>query len=395
MNLDALALARRQLDADEAATHAVAGLRDHKVARMAVSPLAFLRGSAGLFYTLLKEHPALAAGPDGTGLIVGDLHVENFGAFRADAVEDDDAETVFDINDFDDANVAPLRWDVLRLATSLLLGGRALGADGPSSLATCDALLSSYARHLAHDAEPSPAPPTVQALVARSATRTRARFLDGRTEVLHGQRRFVRGDRYRDLDARLARAVPRCFADYVGSLDAALRPAESHLEIVDAAFRIAGTGSLGRTRVAVLVRGKGGRDGHWIFDLKEQGDPSSAVLVPPSVANGAQRVLEAMRWCLARPPRMAGTSTLLGATMLGRRLAPQEDKLELASVPRAELADLAAYLGSLTARAHLRGTVHAPPRWKPADVAMLRANAVVLAGIHEAADLAYCHLATR
>ena len=291
-------------------------------------------------------------------------------------MEDDDAETVFDINDFDDANVAPLRWDVLRLATSLLLGGRALGADGPSSLATCDALLSSYARHLAHDAEPSPAPPTVQALVARSATRTRARFLDGRTEVLHGQRRFVRGDRYRDLDARLARAVPRCFADYVGSLDAALRPAESHLEIVDAAFRIAGTGSLGRTRVAVLVRGKGGRDGHWIFDLKEQGDPSSAVLVPPSVANGAQRVL-------------------LGATMLGRRLAPQEDKLELASVPRAELADLAAYLGSLTARAHLRGTVHAPPRWKPADVAMLRANAVVLAGIHEAAYLAYCHLATR
>ncbi len=50
---------------------------------MSASPLAFLRGSAPLFYEMLAADPDLASGPAGEGVIQGDAHLENFGAFSS------------------------------------------------------------------------------------------------------------------------------------------------------------------------------------------------------------------------------------------------------------------------------------------------------------------------
>ena len=55
-----------------------------KLQRMSSSPLAYLRGAAPLFYEILAARPELASGPAGEGWIVGDMHLENFGAYRPD-----------------------------------------------------------------------------------------------------------------------------------------------------------------------------------------------------------------------------------------------------------------------------------------------------------------------
>src|SRR6202041_2803849 len=127
------------------------GLFERKLRRMSASPLAFLRGAAPLFYLILAEPPFLAEGPEGEGWLTGDMHLENFGAYRPDPHsfgkgDDGDRRATFDLNDFDDAIVGPLRFDVLRLTTSLILGGRELGADGVMTLELCDRLLDAYAR---------------------------------------------------------------------------------------------------------------------------------------------------------------------------------------------------------------------------------------------------------
>jgi uncharacterized protein (DUF2252 family) len=156
--------------------------------------------------------------------------------------------------------------------------------------------------------------------------------------------------------------------------------------IQDLALRIAGTGSLGGLRIAVLVNGHGGKDGGFIFDMKEQGTPSSAVLVKPPKLPAAERVITAIRACNASPPTLLGQTKLGNQSMFVRKLMPQEDKVDFARLSPEEIAPLAAYLGALTGKAHARGAKKMPKRaWDKGEREHIMHNAIELAGMHEGA----------
>ena len=375
---------------------------------MSASPLAYLRGAAPLFYELLAAEPRLAEGPGGEGWIVGDMHLENVGAYRPDPLGASEPTSTpsptskknrvvrFDLNDFDDAIIGPWRLDVLRLSTSLLLGGRELGASGIVALDLLDCLLESWARS-AFDGEGLPEEPApVSALIEQVRSRSKTALLDARTAVTGGKRHFVRGPRYADLPAEVVDAVPAAFQAYIASLPEDDVPHKGSLDIVDCALRIAGTGSLGGLRIAVLAKGKGGPDGGWIFDMKEQGEPSAALLCPVPALVPAERVMTAYRACVPGAPRMMGATLLRGSggtskiSMFVRKLSPQEDKLNLRRLRGADLPALAKYLGALLGSAHARAATKAPKRWAAADLATIRTHAIALAGIHEAVYLELC-----
>src|SRR5262249_52621622 len=82
--LDPAHLAERQLELDHARTARFSDLFARKMVRMSASPLAFLRGAAPLFYEILHTRHDLSDGPAGDGWLVGDAHLENFGAYRPD-----------------------------------------------------------------------------------------------------------------------------------------------------------------------------------------------------------------------------------------------------------------------------------------------------------------------
>jgi uncharacterized protein (DUF2252 family) len=402
--LDPQELARAQLARDRARTARArawiggAWLFQHKIDRMSPSPLAFLRGAAPLFYEILERIPVLADGPPGQGVIVGDLHMENFGAYRPDPGHHGNAEAdaVFDLNDFDDCGVGPWRFDLLRLTTSLILAGRELGANGREALTLAEALLTSYARTLDSGARRlPPAPRTVRELLAQAGERDRRALLAGRTERVGKRRRFVRGPRYAELSRSLARDAERAFDAYVQSHVPKSR--RDLYEVRDLAFRVAGTGSLGCLRIAVMVSGKGKRDGEWIFDMKEEDpDTSFSRLVPRAKLAGAERVEAGIRACVAAVPRGLARTTLRGLPMIVRRLTPQEDRLDLHTFPSRELDALARLLGALVGRAHARGATLPPKRsWSVADRSHVIDSAARLAGMHEAAYLAFCRLGAR
>jgi uncharacterized protein (DUF2252 family) len=411
MPFDPALLARRQIASDRAKTASFPGLFERKLRRMSASPLAFLRGAAPLFYSLLAERPRLAEGPAGEGWLTGDMHLENFGAYRPDPLSFRSAKArratraVFDMNDFDDAIVGPFRFDVLRLTTSLILGGRELGADGVEVLSLCEALLDAYVEAAFGRPRPLVYSAPVEALIEQVRARSRKKLLDGRTELNGHKRRFLRdgSDRYRDLPKAIRAEVPRAFAAYVRSLPEAEQPGGKAVEVVDAALRIAGTGSLGGLRVAVLVRGKGGKEGGFIFDMKEQGSPSASILLGKPEMRPADRVVAAVRACLQHPPRMLGTTRLAGKSIFVRRLAPQEDKLELVhigddgdvehTIRHQEMGPLAAHLGALLGRAHRRGARTKPGKaWSRADREGIVERAIAIAGVHEAVYLSLCKL---
>ena len=387
---DPLVLAQQQIARDREATRVFPALFARKLKRMAESPLAYLRGTAPLYYGLLAEHPELAEGPAGEGWLVGDAHLENFGAFRsADA---HGTETVvFDVNDFDEAIVGPFRLDVVRLLTSVILAGRELGSDGKQSVALCSAILDGYVRALFSSEPVGTAPPPVRRLLDKVGQRTHKDLLDQRTERFAGGRRFVRGDHYQDLAPQLIPKAHAAFQHYVERLDPSRSLARDHFEVEDVAFRIAGCGSLGGLRIAVLARGKGDVDSRWVFDMKAEGAPSAQALLGAPQEQPAERVRAATEKCLAHPPRMTGTTDLDELSLFVRRLLPQEDKLDLLHLRADELPALARHLGALLWRAHALGAKSIPDQsWTAAELGALTDHAIVVAGLHEAAYLAMC-----
>src|SRR5262245_12783293 len=76
-------------------------LVERKYAKMARDAFVFFRGTAHLFW---EDWPSAAQGLDDAPLAwsCGDLHLENFGSYRGD-----NGLSYFDLNDFDDASLAP------------------------------------------------------------------------------------------------------------------------------------------------------------------------------------------------------------------------------------------------------------------------------------------------
>jgi hypothetical protein len=286
--IDPLRLARRQLEIDREKTSRYPHLLKHKGERMSASPLALLRGAAPLFYELLEAHPTLAEGPRGEGWLVGDCHLENFGAFRTGALSVKETRAshaadrvVFDLNDFDDTFVGPWRFDVVRLATSLILGGREIGLDGTRTLSLCDALLEAYVGAVFHRKKTPPAPQCVMSLIEKVQKRTRKELLDARTRFVGEQRRFVRGLRYESLPKKLRAKAERAFAKYVKRLPDAERPPA---EAVEARARGARRDRSSRVRLASAED-----------DRDEQASGVVDVRAPARPAGGQARLDDAPR----------------------------------------------------------------------------------------------------
>ena len=85
-----------------------------KYQAMRADAFAFLRGTCHLFYEDWPRSTPLNNAP--ATWICGDLHVENFGTYKGD-----NRLAYFDINDFDEAALAPSTWDLARFITSVLV----------------------------------------------------------------------------------------------------------------------------------------------------------------------------------------------------------------------------------------------------------------------------------
>src|SRR2546421_5757532 len=89
-----------------------------KVSRMAATPFTFFRGSFHLFAHDIIDRVVGYATPQWEGPevdLVGDIHTENYGTYKADS------NVHYDINDFDETTQGSFGFDVCRLATAWVL----------------------------------------------------------------------------------------------------------------------------------------------------------------------------------------------------------------------------------------------------------------------------------
>ena len=120
----------------------IAELVPLRFARMLADPFSFYRGSAAVMAA------DLAAGPSSGIKVVccGDAHISNFGIYAAPH-----RALVFDLNDFDEAALAPWEWDVKRLITSAIVGGRHNGYKPKTVRALVEQAATAYQDAVAGD----------------------------------------------------------------------------------------------------------------------------------------------------------------------------------------------------------------------------------------------------
>lgn len=322
-----------------------------KLDRLCASPFGFLRGTFHLFaadWALFGDDP-LAGGADQP--IVGDLHVENFGAFRAA-----DGSVVFDVNDFDETALSTPAFDLARLAVSIVVADERHG-DG-RAVERIGALVDAWA-NAARSCDLRPiggrdAPPLVRALVDAASDSSRARWLDRRVACAQGQRRFKSSEKYRPVadEAQRSRVTQ---ALHAFGAQCSERPRESGdwPQVLDIAVRVAGTGSLGRLRWVALTQGKHEEPGkERILELKEA--LPSALSPGEAVADRADRVIATQRRLQGAPPAYLGSARVAGRSFTVRELQPTEAKLDVGALKGGDLDAVAAACGDVLGRLHAR-----------------------------------------
>jgi uncharacterized protein (DUF2252 family) len=328
-----------------------------KFAKMRSSPFAFLRGTAPLFHAQVQRRGVLKNSPP--AWCCGDLHLENFGSYKGD-----NRLAYFDLNDFDEAALAPAAWDLLRLLASLRLAADELNLDAALAEGMARSMLDAYADALAagkaYWLERETATGPVRELLDQLGQRKRADFLARRCEApsRNGKSRRLRVDGVRALAA--SPDERQRVGEFMQAF-AQTQPDPCFFEVLDVARRIAGTGSLGLQRYVILVRGKGGADGQYLLDLKAA-QPST--LAPsggcrqPDLGDEAQRVVAVQRRMQAVSMAFLHAVRFGGQPFVLRGLQPSEDRLDLAALSsnRQGLADSLATMGRLVAWAQLRSS---------------------------------------
>ena len=298
---------------------------------MRSDPFEFFRGTVHLYWEDWAQRASrLPKSP--TVWACGDLHLENFGTYLGD-----NRLVYFDINDFDEAALAPATADLTRLLASLRLAAGSLHLDDPEAaelsegllVAYCDALATGKARWV----ERPTARGMVRDLLRTARDRNGRSLLDRRTVVEDGRRRLRTDDeRAEALAPRERAAVAQHLAEFVESIARTDDDAKFY-RLIDVAARVAGVGSLGLRRYVALVRGHGGENGRVVLDIK-QVRPSCLAkhvgLAQPTWASDAHRVVGIQSRMQAISPALLAPLTFGRANYVLRELQPTEDRLALA-----------------------------------------------------------------
>jgi uncharacterized protein (DUF2252 family) len=108
--------------------------------RMMVSPFTFYRGAAKIMAADLKDTPVAGLGVQ----LCGDAHLSNFGAFASP-----ERRLLFDLNDFDETLPGPFEYDVKRMAASFAVAGLNNGFTEPDARAATHAAVTAYREAMA------------------------------------------------------------------------------------------------------------------------------------------------------------------------------------------------------------------------------------------------------
>lgn len=322
-----------------------------KYVAMTEDAFRFYRGSCHLLFEHLAEKQDWEDPTKAWNC--GDLHPENFGTFKGD-----NRVVYFDLNDFDEAILAPASWDVARMLTGIYIAGQVLLLDKITVKALADDYLATYIRTLASGKalgiEKETAKGLLKEFLVTVATRSEKQMVQART-VMAKRKLALRLDGLKQLPLApgLRKQVKAAMSGWLDE-----KYGKRSFKVLDAAGRIAGTGSVGLQRYVVLVLKKETGNYH-LIDIKEA-RPSSVKpylkIKQPAWASEAERIIQLQSRMTYVTPAWLHTLNFQDVSFVVKELQPVQDKMDLALCKgkKKRLADILDTMARLNAAAQLR-----------------------------------------
>jgi uncharacterized protein (DUF2252 family) len=301
------------------------------------SAFVFLRAS---FYRFAQRWPVDFPDLNNAPIVpsVGDAHLENFGTWL-----DARKRLIWGINDFDEAFPLPYTFDLLRLATSVAVSDFDLEV-------ACAAILRGYRarlegqRGLQHQFVVERWPEFSSAIDAALSTNSLSTNSLSTNSLSTNSEQYW--SKYRSEDQRIVNFdhLPKKL------LEALQESVPKRLRSLEQAFtRQAGTGSLGRFRLAVSTATEGRKQ---FFGIEaKRAAPSACVWAKLGKNNGTK----ASRLVLEHAQHIADPGLRFGKDWVIRRLDPRRQRFSLADIPKPheKLHQLLCAMGVETANVHL------------------------------------------
>jgi uncharacterized protein (DUF2252 family) len=282
--------------------------------RMVANPFAFYRGAAPLMADDLAKLPRSSV----TVQLCGDAHLANFGLFASP-----ERRILFGLNDFDETLPGPFDWDMKRLATSFVIAARENGFSSRQQRKAVRILCASWRKQIAHFsgmdtldawyqqftaddmlamADSASERRMEQSVISKAMSRTSREMAAQSTGLVNGKLRIrdlpPLTYHYKAANRREAnefdKSVRQIFAAYRETLIEDRRVLFDRYELVDAAVRVVGVGSVGtRCYIALFMA-----DGESPLFLQIKEARASALenyLGRSEFANHGQRVVTGQR----------------------------------------------------------------------------------------------------
>ncbi len=256
--------------------------------RMMVSPFTFYRGAAKIMATDLKDTPTAGL----TVQLCGDAHLSNFGGFASP-----ERQLLFDLNDFDETFPGPFEYDVKRMAASFTIAARnnafskvdVRGASRASVAAYRQAMLQfaqmgildiwyarlneadvlAAARSTAKDKKALKDVKRGQRNLEKAHTRDSlqalsklAEYVDGRYRIISQPpvliplRDLVGDGEYGIAPEEIDQVLHDMFREYRATLQPDRRHLLEQFQIIEAARKVVGVGSVGTRAYILLLQGR-------------------------------------------------------------------------------------------------------------------------------------------
>ena len=340
-----------------------------KMSTMAGDAFDFYRGTDHIFYQDMATLPASSYVTTQTGYtwIGGDAHIDNFGAWQ-----DSGSNNVFSVDDFDEGYLGQYVWDLRRLATSMVLAGRANGISDSDITTAINTMVGAYASEmntfmgssaeLSFQLKNGNTSGAVQTIIGDSKSDSRSSLLSKYTQVTSGVRKFQTiANTLVTVNSTTYNNIAAAMNSYISTIASSKQYSASYYQVKDIRQKLgSGVGSLGKLRYYILIEGPStSTSDDVILEIKQETTSAVAEVnngqLPAADYNNneANRVAMTAKAQTLNADVLIGYATINGLTYFFHEKSPFEEDFDFTQLTSAgKLNTAATYLGQALASAH-------------------------------------------